>query len=88
MPAPCWDGARPPEDTIIHDVPNRPKRSPAPLFHVATKAMRQQRWEAYAWFVGAYRKAAEKLKAGDRLGYSSGTQSPIATPLAPNPPIP
>ena len=23
-------------------------------------------WEAYAWFVAAFREAAEKLRAGDR----------------------
>jgi hypothetical protein len=50
-----------------HDAPNRPKKSPAPLFHAASKAARQAMWEAYAWFVAAYREAAEKLKAGDRL---------------------
>jgi hypothetical protein len=27
--------------------------------------MRRQFWEAYAWFVAAYRDAAEKLRAGD-----------------------
>jgi hypothetical protein len=49
-----------------HDQASSPKRSPAPLFHAATKAMRHEMWDAYAWFVGAYRQAAEKLKAGDR----------------------
>jgi hypothetical protein len=64
-------GITPPGPVVIckqrpHDCPNRPKRSPAPLFHAATQAMRQEMWNAYAWFVAAYRQAAEKLKAGDR----------------------
>ena len=47
--------------------PNRTKKSPAPAFHAATKAVRQAFWEIYAAFVAAFRDAAEKLKAGDRL---------------------
>jgi REP element-mobilizing transposase RayT len=47
------------------DRPNRPKRSPAPLFHAATKAARWAMWEVYATFVAAFREAAEKLKRGD-----------------------
>ena len=59
-----------------HDRPNRPKKSPAPLLHVAAKAARQEMWEAYAWFVGAFRQAAEKLKAGDRMAaFGLGEQS-------------
>ena len=45
--------------------PARIKKSPAPLVHAATKAMRQLFWEGYALFVAAYRSAAERLKAGD-----------------------
>jgi REP element-mobilizing transposase RayT len=45
--------------------PEKLKKSPAPFVHAATKAMRRQLWEAYAWFVAAYRDAAEKLRAGD-----------------------
>ncbi|HKI06031.1 MAG TPA: hypothetical protein VKK31_28895, partial [Thermoanaerobaculia bacterium] len=48
------------------DHPQRSKKSPAPLFHAATKAVRQELYEAYGWFVAAYREAAEKLRAGDR----------------------
>jgi hypothetical protein len=81
-------GITPPGPAVIrnqrpHDVPNRPKRSPAPLFHVATKAMRQEMWEAYAWFVGAYRQAAEKLKAGDRLAAFPPGSFPPALPFVP-----
>ncbi|HSK77375.1 MAG TPA: transposase [Thermoanaerobaculia bacterium] len=46
--------------------PKKLKKSPAPFVHAATKAMRRELWEAYAWFVAAYRDAAEKLRAGDR----------------------
>ena len=47
--------------------PKSSKRSPAPRFHAATKAVRQALWEAYCAFVAAFREAAEKLKEGDRL---------------------
>jgi hypothetical protein len=41
-------------------------RSPAPLVHAATKAARKAFYDAYAWFVAAFRQAAEKLRQGDR----------------------
>ncbi|HEX3126003.1 MAG TPA: hypothetical protein VH394_01615 [Thermoanaerobaculia bacterium] len=46
--------------------PVRSKRSPAPLFHAATKAVRKAFREAFATFVAAFREAAERLKTGDR----------------------
>jgi hypothetical protein len=64
-----------------HDRTNRPKKSPAPLFHVAAKAMRKEMWEAYAWFVGAFRQAAEKLKAGDRMAAFPAGSFPPALPF-------
>jgi hypothetical protein len=45
--------------------PKRLKRSPAPLFHVASKVVRHYLYEGFAWFVAAYRTAAEKLQRGD-----------------------
>ena len=45
--------------------PQRLKKSPAPLFHAASKAVRQVFYEGFALFVGAYRTAAEKLQRGD-----------------------
>jgi ABC-type glycerol-3-phosphate transport system substrate-binding protein len=42
------------------------KKSPAPFVHAATKSARKAMWEAYGWFVAAFRAAADKLKAGDR----------------------
>ena len=50
-----------------HTRPTRTKKSPAPLVHAATKAVRQAFWEAYATFLAEFRDAAEKLRAGDRL---------------------
>ena len=49
-----------------HDHPERPKKSPAPLVHAASKAVRLEFREAYALFVAAYREAVEKLRKGDR----------------------
>ncbi len=46
--------------------PKKTKKSPAPAFHVASKAVRRELWSAYALFVAAYRDAAEKLRAGAR----------------------
>ena len=44
--------------------PARLKHEPAPYFHCATRKMREILYEAYLWFVAAYREAAEKLRAG------------------------
>jgi putative transposase len=49
-----------------HDRPIHSKRSPAPLFHALSATVRRELWEAYRWFVAAFREAAEKLRAGDR----------------------
>jgi hypothetical protein len=46
--------------------PKKIKKSPAPAFHAASKAVRRELWDAYALFVAAYRAAAEKLRAGLR----------------------
>jgi hypothetical protein len=45
--------------------PKRLKKSPAPLFHAASQAMRHYFYEGFSWFVAAYRTAAEKLQRGD-----------------------
>ena len=49
-----------------HTQPNKTKKSPAPRFHAATKAIRDGLREAYGLFLAAFRDAAELLKAGDR----------------------
>ena len=46
--------------------PNKTKKSPAPRFHAATKAIRDGPGKAYGLFLAAFRDAAEQLKAGDR----------------------
>jgi hypothetical protein len=46
--------------------PKKTKKSPAPAFHAASKAVRLELRGAYAWFVAVYRAAAEKLRAGVR----------------------
>ncbi len=47
-----------------HDRPTKPKESPAPLFHAASRKMRLELRRAYGKFLGAYRAAAEQLRAG------------------------
>src|SRR4030095_14441297 len=47
-----------------HEVPQHSKRSPAPRVHAASKAVRQVMIAGYRAFVAAYRRAAERLKAG------------------------
>jgi REP element-mobilizing transposase RayT len=49
-----------------HHRPAKLKKSPAPFVHAVSKAVRREFWEAYSWVVAAYRKAAERLSAGDR----------------------
>ena len=48
-----------------HETPARSKRSPAPKVHAATKAVRRVLVERYRQFVAAYRRAAERFRAGD-----------------------
>jgi hypothetical protein len=40
-------------------------------------------WEAYGWFVAAFREAAEKLKAGDRNAAFPPGSFPPAMPFVP-----
>jgi REP element-mobilizing transposase RayT len=50
-----------------HDKPLHSDRSPAPLVHAATRAVRVMLRAAYYEFVAAFREAAIKLRCGDRL---------------------
>jgi REP element-mobilizing transposase RayT len=50
-----------------HDKPLASDRSPAPLVHAATRAVRIMLRSAYYEFVAAFREAAIKLRRGDRL---------------------
>jgi REP element-mobilizing transposase RayT len=56
-------------------------RSPAPLFHAATRTMWQTLYDAYAWFVAAFRDASEKLRAGDRAAPFPRGSFPPALPF-------
>ena len=50
-----------------HDEPLRWDRSPAPLVHAASRAVRVMLRTAYYEFVAAFREAAHRLRCGDRL---------------------
>jgi len=63
------------------DRPARPKKSPAPLFHAASKRVRQELWAAYAWFVSAFREASAKLRSGDRMVRFPAGSFPPALPF-------
>jgi REP element-mobilizing transposase RayT len=57
--------------------PKKTKKSPAPAFHAASRAVRRSLWDAYSLFVAAYRAAAEKLRAGVRdVAFPSGSFPP------------
>jgi hypothetical protein len=47
--------------------PKRSKKSPAPVFHAASQAVRKGLYAAYAWFVAEYAAASERWLAGDRM---------------------
>ena len=49
-----------------HQRPVKTKKSSAPLFHAATKRVRDDLVNTYYAFVAAFHEAAEKLKAGNR----------------------
>lgn len=49
-----------------HTQPQRSKKSPAPLIHAATRAVRRAFRDAYHSFVVAYRQASTQLLGGDR----------------------
>jgi putative transposase len=60
-----------------HARPKKLKRSPAPLFHAKSQRIRRELYEGYAWFVAAFRSAAEKLKAGDfTVAFPTGSFPP------------
>ena len=61
--------ARGPEAIQSQDPQHRPEKlakSPAPFVHAASKAARLALYQSYSWFVGEFRKAAEKLRRGER----------------------
>jgi hypothetical protein len=72
------------EAILAKDPQHRPAalaRSPAPLVHAATKAVRKAFYDAYAWFVAAFREAAERLRQGDRNAPFPSGSFPPALPF-------
>jgi REP element-mobilizing transposase RayT len=72
------------EAILAKDPQHRPASlacSPAPLVHAATKAARKAFYDAYAWFVAAFRQAAEKLRQGDRNAVFPAGSFPPALPF-------
>ena len=66
-----------------HHRPERLKHSPAPRFHTATEKAFKELYNAYAWFVAAYRVASEKLRNGDfSVAFPAGSFPP-ARPFVP-----
>ena len=63
------------------DRPAKSKKSPAPLFHAASKAVRRELYEMYGWFVAAFREASEKLRAGNRMVSFPAGSFPPALPF-------
>ncbi len=62
-----------------HHVPENLKKSPAPLFHAASRKIRRELYEAYRHFVAAFRDAAGRLRAGERdVVFPSGSFPPAA----------
>ncbi len=64
-----------------HDRPQRSKKSPAPFVHAASHEIRRELYEAYRWFVAAYRTAADTLRAGDRTASFPAGSFPPALPF-------
>jgi len=68
-----------------HDEPFHHDRSPAPLVHAATKAIRLMLRTAYWQFVAAYREAALRLRRGDRVvRFPQGAFPPPMPCIAPS----
>jgi hypothetical protein len=61
--------------------PAKLSRSPAPLVHAATKAVRDQFYKMYSWFVAAFQDAAGKLRLGDRMARFPAGSFPPALPF-------
>ena len=78
--------ARGPEAILAQDPQYRPQKlakSPAPFVHAATQAARLALYQSYSWFLGEFRKAAEKLRRGERdVSFPPGCFPP-ALPFVP-----
>ena len=66
-----------------HHRPDKPKRSPAPAFHAASKQAFDHLRATYAWVVQVFREAADRLREGDRtVVFPEGT-FPSSLPFVP-----
>jgi hypothetical protein len=69
-----------------HDKPRRSKRSPAPIFHCASRTVRLELLSAYRLFVAAFREASARLNRGDPLpGFPPGSFPPSLPFVASSP---
>ena len=59
-----------------HAAPSHSDRSPAPLVHAASRAVRQAFRSAYAAFVDAFRAAASSLRQGRKADFPEGSFPP------------
>jgi len=64
-----------------HSRPRHSKKSRAPRFHTATEEARRILYEAYSWFLAAFRDAAEKLRRGDLSARFPAGSFPPALPF-------
>jgi REP element-mobilizing transposase RayT len=64
-----------------HSKPVRSQKSPAPRFHAFRKSVRRELYEAYAWFVAAFKDASEKLRSGDLTAKFPPGSFPPALPF-------
>ena len=75
-----------PEAILAQDPQHRPEKiakSPAPFVHAVSQAARLALYQSYSWFIGEFRKAAEKLRRGDRdVSFPPGCFPP-ALPFVP-----
>jgi len=53
-----------------HEQPTTTKKSPAPLFHAATKRVRKDLYALYYGFLGVFRQASERWRSGDPTAIS------------------
>ena len=62
-----------------HAAPEKLKKSPAPLFHAASRKIRLELYEGYKYFLAAFRDAAARLRAGEPdVVFPSGSFPPAA----------
>ncbi|HTQ78978.1 MAG TPA: transposase [Thermoanaerobaculia bacterium] len=74
--------ARGPEAILAQEpqaAPETLKKSPAPLFHAASRRVRRELYEAYKYFLEAFRDAAVRLRAGEpEVVFPAGSFPPAA----------